>query len=68
VKKSSRKTGTNHQGEQYLNQYFKQTKNTNVLHANNNHPLTQFQSKKFSQVESPKDSSIERARQDDILS
>jgi ATP-dependent helicase YprA (DUF1998 family) len=58
---------SNHQGEQYLTQYFNQKKNTNFIHLNNKYAQPPYHSKKFAQVESPKDSSIERARQEDII-
>ena len=54
-------------GQQYLNQFFKQKKHSNYMKANAAGAYPQNRGGKFSQVDSPKDGSIERARQDDIV-
>ena len=69
-------------GQQYINQYFKQKKNIvgqvvqghESTHTTGHHQRSTGQTSqqvfafaKFSQIDSPKDSSIERARQNDML-
>jgi len=72
----------NEMGQQYINQYFKQKKNIvgqvvqghESTHTTGHHQRSTGQTSqqvfafaKFSQIDSPKDSSIERARQNDML-
>ena len=49
-------------GQQYFNQYFKQNKKSNFIQMNKYGAYG-----KYAQIDSPKDSSIERARQNDMI-
>jgi len=51
-------------GQQYFQQYFQQKKHSNYIQINDKyHPGYG----KFAQLDSPKDGSIERVRQDDMI-
>ena len=64
--KQPMKQNTNSSQQQYLPQYFlKQKKQSNYI--NSKYGQESYNTGKFSQIDSPKDSSIERIRQDDIL-
>ena len=69
--KQSSKGGNSEVGQQYFKQYFKQKKNSNYIQINNKYGAqggpTGYQIGKYAQVDSPKDNSIERARNNDMI-